>query len=131
FGCDYHLTSQTGVRDGYGICQIQWDGNRESEFISPPFIVREGGILHQTDADGRPLRTTQTILAGAQFSPRPNVFAHTTYEGSFGYSQEWNLFVQRVLPASFVIDLGYVGNRGNKLQLARELNLTNPGPGTV
>jgi hypothetical protein len=131
FGFAYQLTSKTVVRGGYGIFQVQLDGNRESEFISPPFIVRESGILNQLAADGRPQRTTQTILAGAQFSPRPNIFAHTTYEGSFGYTQEWNLFTQHALPAAFVLDVGYVGNRGNKLQLARNLNLPRPGPGAV
>ena len=131
FGLAYRLTNNTVFRGGYGIYQIQLDGNRESEFISPPFIVREGGILNQVDAGGRPLRTTQTILAGAQFSPRPNVFAHSYYDGSFGYTQEWNVFVQRQLPGAFVIDAGYVGNRGNRLQQTVPLNVPRPGPGPV
>lgn len=130
-GLAYQLTDKTVMRAGYGIFYIQLDGNRESEFISPPFIVREGGLLNQVDANGVPQRTTQTILAGAQFSPRPNLLAHSPYDGNFGYSQEWNFFLQRALPSNFVIDAGYVGNRGNRLQQSRPLNVPRPGPGPV
>jgi len=131
FGLAYQITDKTVVRAGYGIFYIQLDGNRESEFISPPFIVRESGLLNQVDANGVPQRTTQTILAGAQFSPRPNLLAHSPYDGNFGYSQEWNFFLQRALPSNFVIDAGYVGNRGNRLQQSRPLNVPRPGPGAV
>jgi hypothetical protein len=130
-GLAYQLTEGTVIRAGYGIFYIQLDGNRESEFISPPFIVREGGLLNQVDASGVPQRTTETILAGAQFSPRPNLLAHSPYDGNFGYSQEWNFFLQRGLPGHFVIDAGYVGNRGNHLQQSRPLNVPRPGPGPV
>jgi hypothetical protein len=130
-GFAYRLSEKTVVRGGYGIFQIQLDGNRESEFISPPFIVRESGLLNQTNSDGVPLRTTQTILAGAQFSPTPALMAHSPYDGNFGYTQQWNFFLQRSLPGSFVIDAGYVGNRGNKLQQAWPINAPRPGPGVV
>lgn len=130
-GMAYQITDKTVVRGGYGIFYIQLDGNRESEFISPPFIVRESGILNQLNASGVPQRTTQTILAGAQFSPRPNLFAHSPYDGNFGYTQEWNFFLQRALPGHFVIDAGYVGNRGVHLQQTRPLNTPLPGPGAV
>ncbi len=130
-GLAYRLTNRTVIRAGYGIFQVQLDGNRESEFISPPFIVREGGLLNQVDASGRPLRTTQTILAGAQFSARPNLFAHSPYDGNWGYTQQFNLFVQRELGSGFVLDLGYVGNTGSKLQQTRPLNVPRPGPGAV
>jgi hypothetical protein len=130
-GFAYRVTEKTVVRGGYGIFQIQLDGNRESEFISPPFIVRESGLLNQLNSSGAPLRTTQTILAGAQFSPTPALMAHSPYDGNFGYTQQWNLFVQRSLPGNFVVDLGYVGNRGNKLQEAWALNTPTPGPGAV
>jgi hypothetical protein len=130
-GLAYQITDKTVVRAGYGIFYIQLDGNRESEFISPPFIVRESGLLNQVSPDGVPLRSTQTILAGAQFSPRPNLLAHSPYDGNFGYTQEWNFFLQRGLPGNFVIDAGYVGNRGNHLQQSRPLNVPVPGPGAV
>jgi outer membrane receptor protein involved in Fe transport len=38
------------------------------------------------------------------------------------YSAQWNLNVQRELPAGLLLELGYAGNRGLKLQQDRELN---------
>ena len=131
FGFAYRATPKTAVRGGYGLFYVQLDGNRESEFISPPFLVREGGLLNELNDDGVPLRTTQNILAGAQFSPTPRLFAHSPNDGLFGYTQQWNLFVQRELGWDFVWDVGYVGNRGSSLQQTRQINTPRPGPGAV
>lgn len=131
FGFAYRATPKTVVRGAYGLFYVQLDGNRESEFISPPFIIREGGLLNELNDDGVPLRTTQTILAGAQFSPTPRLFAHSPNDGLFGYTQQWNLFVQRELGWNFVLDVGYVGNRGSSLQQTRQINVPTPGPGAV
>lgn len=38
------------------------------------------------------------------------------------YSAQWNLNVQRELPGKMLLELGYAGNRGLKLQQDRELN---------
>jgi hypothetical protein len=38
------------------------------------------------------------------------------------YAQRWAVSVQRLLPGEFLIDVGYVGNRGSHLPVARELN---------
>jgi hypothetical protein len=40
------------------------------------------------------------------------------------YAARWSLGVQRLLPANFVLDASYVGNRGTKLEIPRELNAT-------
>jgi hypothetical protein len=42
------------------------------------------------------------------------------------YAQRWAVSLQRLLPGQFLIDLGYVGNRGTHLPVARELNPINP-----
>jgi outer membrane receptor protein involved in Fe transport len=38
------------------------------------------------------------------------------------YSAQWNLNVQRELPGGMLVEVGYAGNRGLKLQEGRELN---------
>ncbi|MEK7750905.1 MAG: hypothetical protein AAB654_03240, partial [Acidobacteriota bacterium] len=38
------------------------------------------------------------------------------------YSQRWTLELQRLLPSHFVIDTSYVGNRGTRLGVNRQLN---------
>jgi hypothetical protein len=131
FGISYRLTDKSVVRGGFGIFYVQLDGNRESEFESVPFLVREGGLLN-TVVDGRPINTIQTFLpAGSSFAATPTLLAHHPRDGNFGYTEQWNLFVQRELPGAFVLDVGYVGTKGNKLQQSRALNTPLPGPGAV
>ena len=38
------------------------------------------------------------------------------------YSAQWNLNIQRELPGQFLVEVGYAGNRGLKLQQDQELN---------
>ena len=38
--------------------------------------------------------------------------------GRTGYSQQWNLNLQRELPGRLVVDLGYVGNKGSGFRVA-------------
>jgi hypothetical protein len=42
------------------------------------------------------------------------------------YAQRWAVSIQRLLPGQFLIDVGYVGNRGSHLPVGRELNPINP-----
>jgi len=130
-GIAYRLGKNTVVRSGFGIYYLQLDGNRESEFESVPFLVRENGILNEV-VDGRPVRTTQTLLpAGSSFSPTPFLFAHNAHDANFGYTTQWNLFIQRELPGAFILDVGYVGTKGTKLQEAKYVNVPLPGPGAI
>jgi hypothetical protein len=65
-GLAYRLNNNTVIRAGYGLFWVQLDGNRESEFESVPFLIRESGILNDPFI---PTRTTQNFLpAGSAFS---------------------------------------------------------------
>jgi hypothetical protein len=46
----------------------------------------------------------------------------------FSYSQQWSLSVQRELPRSFVATLAYVGSKGTRLTVERQLNQLQPIP---
>lgn len=48
-----------------------------------------------------------------------------------GYVQQWNLNVQRQLSTSTMLEVGYVGARGNHLQRAHLINNARPGPGRL
>ncbi len=41
---------------------------------------------------------------------------------SRGYSQQWNVSLQRELPKSWLVELGYMGNRGVRLPLSRNFD---------
>lgn len=131
-GLAYRLGDDVVVRGGYGVFYNQLDGNRETEFLSPPFLIRELGINNALTADGAPARTTRTFFpAGSTFSSRPVVFGHDPYVDNFGTTQQWNVFVQRLLPWSTAVEVGYVGSKAEGLQNARAINTPLPGPGSI
>lgn len=41
-----------------------------------------------------------------------------------GYAQRWSFGVQHIFPAQFLLEVSYVGNRGTRLDVTRELNAT-------
>lgn len=132
FGFAYRLQRDFVVRGGYGIYLNQLDGNRETEFLSPPFLIRETNILNSLTANGAPERSTRTLFpAGSTFNARPSILAHDPYAKDFGYTQQWNLFVQKMLPGSTSLEIGYVGTKGTRLQNARAYNTPLPGPGSI
>ena len=128
-GIAYRLPKDTVIRAGYGLFWVQLDGNRESEFESPPFLVRESGILNDPFI---PTKDTRTLFpAGSTFSQFATLYAHDPGAKDFGYSQQWNFAIQRQLPGAFAVDVGYVGTRGVRLQSSRGINVPLPGPGAV
>ncbi len=46
----------------------------------------------------------------------------------FSYSQQWSLSIQRELPSSFVATFAYVGSKGTRLTVERQLNQLEPVP---
>jgi hypothetical protein len=45
------------------------------------------------------------------------------------YFHQWNIGVQRELPYNMMIEVAYVGSRGRRLQVMRDRNQPQPGPG--
>lgn len=128
-GLAYRLNNNTVIRAGYGLFWVQLDGNRESEFLSVPFLIRESGILNDPFI---PTRTTKNFLpAGSSFSQFATLLAHDPEARDFGYSQQWNFAIQRQLPGQFSVDLAYVGTKGTRLQSSRGINVPREGPGAV
>lgn len=131
-GFAYRLERDFVLRGGYGLFFNQLDGNRETEFLSPPFLIREGNIANSFTSNGAPERTTQTLFpAGSTFGARPSVFAHDPYAKDFGYTSQWNFFIQKLLPGATALEVGYVGAKGTHLQNARAYNAPLPGPGSI
>lgn len=128
FGIAYRLPGNTVIRTGYGIYWVQLDGNRESEFESVPFLIRESGILNDPFI---PTKTIRTFLpAGSSFSQYATLLAHDPHAKDFGYSQQWNFAIQHQFGA-FSAEIAYVGTKGTRLQTSRAINAPLPGPGDV
>ena len=128
-GLAYRMPRNLVLRAGYGMYWVQLDGNRESEFESPPFLVRESGILNDPFI---PTRDTRTLFPNeSKFSQYATIFAHDPRARDFGYSQQWNFAVQKELPGNFSAEIAYVGTKGTRLQTSRGINVPLPGPGVV
>lgn len=128
-GIAYRLPRNTVLRAGYGLFYVQLDGNRESEFESPPFLVRESGVPNTSFIPTADIRTL--FPAESKFSQFATLYAHDPWANDFGYSQQWNLSLQRQFPGQFSVELGYVGTRGVRLQSSRGINVPLPGPGDI
>jgi hypothetical protein len=134
-GLAYRLGSDMTIRFGYGIYVTQVDGNRETEYLSPPFLIRESGLLNDVDANGSPIRTTGNFLpSDSKFSPQPSLLAHdplfnSGWNSPYGYTQQWNLAVQRLLPGHFTAEVAYVGSKSDHQQGRINVNSPLPGPG--
>jgi Carboxypeptidase regulatory-like domain/TonB dependent receptor len=128
-GIAYRLPRNTVIRTGYGLYWVQLDGNRESEFESVPFLIRESGILNDSFI---PTHTIQNFLpAGSSFSQYASLLAHDPAAKDFGYSQQWNFAIQHQFGGAFSAEIAYVGTKGTRLQTSRGINVPLPGPGNV
>ncbi len=128
-GVAYMLDPKSVIRAGYGLYYMQLDGNRESETESAPFLIRESGILNDPEL---PTHTIQTLFpAGSSFSSKASLFGEDPNPTNFGYTEEWNLSIQRAIKQNLSLDVGYVGTAGIHLQATDALNTPRPGPGTV
>lgn len=139
-GFAYQPTVRTVVRGAYGIFYLGRNGNGWS-----------GVPWGQTAGFGQENRVTSAIDYEAAWNwsapypgvirnlPQnaslangsPGVWGIVSYDpnaGKNGYTQQWNLNVQRELPFQMVLDLGYVGSKGSGIQAneLRRLNQLDP-----
>ena len=114
---------QTLLRAGYGIF---YNGSIYNQFparlaAQPPFASTStlNTSLEQplTLQNGFATAPTQTIL---------NTYAVDRYYKD-GYAQTWNFAVQQGLPHQIVVELGYLGTKGTRLDIQRLPNRAAPG----
>ncbi len=129
-GVAYSLNDKTVIRAGYGLFYgflgVRRGDVRQDGFTSRTNMIPslDGGVtFNQTLADPfpdgivEPRGASDGVMTYAGqgitfFDPRPTT----------AYMQRWQFSVQRELPQRIVVDVGYVGNRGTKIETARNLN---------
>ncbi len=129
-GLAYKLTEKTILRAGYGIFYDvlgvdQTDVN-QGGFNQPTTLIPslDNGLtwkatLSNPFPDGIRVPTGAAGGLATFLGQAPSFF----YEEVLNpYMQRWSFSVQRELPARMVIEASYVGNRGTKLPVTRELN---------
>jgi hypothetical protein len=114
---------QTQIRAGYGIF---YNGSIYNQFpqrlaAQPPFA----STATVNTSLARPL-TLQNGFATVPSQTITNTYAvDPNYK--VGYAQTWNLSMQQSLPHSLVVELGYLGTKGTRLDIQRMPNRAAPG----
>jgi hypothetical protein len=90
FGVGFNASPTPSTTDGGATPAFIWDGGFPQNFVRPPMIsptvANDQAVNYIGPADGRP-----------------------------PYFQSWSLGIQRELPARFMIEADYVGNKGTRL----------------
>ena len=131
-GLTYGLTPKTIVRAGYGIFWIPSDVSFALNPIND--MVNTPGTTYTGTVDGTHPYNTISLPFANGISPPPGRSLGTQgtqefltsvvqaitevdpYHHPKGYDQQWNLSVERQLPAGFSLSAAYVGSKGTHLE---------------
>jgi hypothetical protein len=129
-GLAYQLTSKTVIRTGYGIFYGSIGSFRTQ--------ASQAGFTQQTDMV--PTTNSGLTFTSSLTNPLPNglipvsgssgglatnlnqVITVYPKERKMPYAQRWSFGLQQEIPRGFVIESSYVGNRGTRLPVPRNLN---------
>ena len=115
--------NQLQVRAGYGVYFNGSVMNQAAGRLAqqPPFA--KSGTLNTTTQN--PL-TIQTGFTSSPTDKITNTYAVDRFYRT-GYAQTWSFSVQKNLPLSTVLELGYLGTKGTRLDIQRLPNRAPPG----
>ncbi len=122
--------NRTVVRSAYGIFYLMPDGNAATN-SNIPFRAQETLINDMNSANPRPLTN---FFGGAELGSFINFPGNLTVidpHPATPYMQQWNLAIQREVIKNLALEIGYVGNKGTKLEFSRPFNIPLPGGGAI
>jgi len=131
-GLAYQLTPKTTLRTGFGI-YFDSIGVNATRAIQTGFS-QSTPIQASLDNGLTYVANNANPLPGGLLAPLGPAGGLSTnlgqsiefydYNRKHPYAQRWSFGIQRALPGQFLIDASYVGNRGTRLPVSRELNAT-------
>ena len=132
FGIAYQIDSKTVLRTGYGIFFDTLGTNRSPAIqtgftaTTPVIPTLDNGVSYVASM-ANPFPNGLQQPAGSSLGLGTNLGQDLTVYPThrvLPYAQRWSFGLQRQLPAGFLLDASYVGNRGIRLPLNRDLNAT-------
>jgi hypothetical protein len=151
----WQVIPKTVIRSGYGITYLPTTGiyvglDTSGFSVTTPLLSSLNGGLTPDATLANPFPGTPVAPTGS--SQGALTLLGQSVSGSLrnirrGYSQQWNLSIQRELPDNWLVEVGYMGNRGahlpgtrtfdylpaNYLSMGTQLQqlVTNPYYGTI
>jgi hypothetical protein len=130
FGLAYQLRPDTILRAGYGMFYdsigINGYNSIQTGFsINTPVQVSKDSGLTYVASTANPFPTGLIKPLGSTGGLTTNLGQALSFYANnrkSPYNQRWSLSVQRLLPAQLKGEVTYVGNRGTRLQVARNIN---------
>jgi hypothetical protein len=130
FGFAYSLTPKTVIRAGYGIffdalgvtnVHVNQTGFGQSTDVVPSL---DNGLTYSANLSN-PFPGSFLLPAGAAGGLATNLGQGISFfdeNTTSSYMQRWQFAVQRELFANSLIEMSYVGNRGTRMQVSRDLD---------
>lgn len=146
-GLAYTLDSKTVIRSAYGISYVHFNrmGGENILGFTGPFVfavTRNQVAPAQGGSSAQPVCSTgQAFLTCFQrtqdgfpsgfndpslYNTRTTRVNYIPVDTPSPYVQNWHLTIQRELPAGFLLDVGYVGNRGVNQLILGDFNQAQP-----
>jgi hypothetical protein len=135
----YSLTPKTVVRTGYGRSYFQgtfgWTFNNLAADIYPSIVNQDlrgaSAFLPVFPLTTAPPAVVFPTIPSNGLLPLPDGIgdSYTPANQKIPYVDQWNFTVERELPSSLKLSVGYVGNVGRHLNGGFGLNNAIPGPG--
>ena len=126
FGFAYSMNDKTVIRGGYGIFYTNSQAFLNNFVINrrqPPFAetqqITSSTATPQIDIANPFINASAALVVGTQ---------NINPQFKEGYTQHWNLTIQRQLPKSVSLEAGYVANKGTDLDELVYYNIPTPGP---
>jgi hypothetical protein len=138
FAFDPLGNGKMSIRGGYGVFYESQDENvDDGTSQTQPFIeaitITPPKSFAQPFAGQPPFDTTLAGSSRFVFTPPISLFGSFPLDYRVGYVQQWNLSVERQLPAAMLFRVAYAGSKGTHLSLINEKNpgLYSPGATTA
>lgn len=128
-GIAYSFLPKTVLRAGYSVGYNSFNrtGTSYLAYNAPRFVLASAS---QTPGTPGYLNTQQGFPADftspEKFDPRRSTVQHVDPKAPWGVVQSWFVSIQRQLPKGVLIDVGYVGNKADKLATINDLNQARP-----
>lgn len=115
------------VRGGYGIAQyMEGTGSNLRLPMNPPIFFESNAVFDKSSGPGTISTGFADLVPGT--TPTGNVRAFAT-DLRPQFTQQWNVFVERMLTSSMSVNVGYVGHHATHLVAPVEGNQPLPGTG--